>query len=463
MTTVRPVAFLFLFSLWVYGQSAPSLVSPNKKTLQSKVDTYIQPFVEIKGFSGVVLIARRGEVLVRKGYGMANYELGVPNTAQTRFHIASISKDFTAAAILLLEERGLISINDTLDKYIPDYPKGNLIRIQDLLIHTSGISNVNSFPEYDARSRFPLTINAVIDMFKNAALESTPGQKYSYSNSNYNLLAFIVEKVSGVKFGDYLKANIFDPLDMRQTGHDGNPATLIPNRASGYVPVGFGALENAPFLDWSIKTGNGSLYSTVDDLYKWDRALYTEKLFKRKTLERIFTEHVPGIGYGWFLSQRGNRKLASTNGRSPGFQSEMQRYPDEDVCLIVLSNNYSGAASFIVNSLAAILFDTPYPALSSKPQEKLNPVAISAFAGRYQGGSDFVVPGASLTVEAEIGYLSLTWSTSPGASWLVPMTDSRFYDRNFGATVRFVMDSNGQVSQLVYGMLGREYRAIRNH
>src|SRR5262249_40146291 len=151
------------------------------------------------------------------------------------------------------------------------------------------------------------------------------------------------------------------------------------------------------------------------------------------------------------------------NGRSPGFQSEMQRYADEDVCLIVLSNNYSGAASFIVNGLSAILFDIPYPALSSEPRQKLNAAAISPFVGRYEGGSDFVVPGASLAVEVENGYFSLTWSTSPGASWLVPMTESRFYDRNFGATVRFVKDSNGQVSQLVYGMLGREYRAVRNH
>src|SRR5215510_9878175 len=146
------VALTFVCVLCVYGQATSNLPA-NVTALQSKVDAYIRPFVEIKGFSGVVLIARRGEVLVRKGYGMANYELGVPNTVQTRFHVASISKDFTAAAVLLLEERGLISVNDTLDRYIPDYPKGNLIRIQDLLIHTSGIPNVNSFPEYDARSR----------------------------------------------------------------------------------------------------------------------------------------------------------------------------------------------------------------------------------------------------------------------------------------------------------------------
>src|SRR5262249_55535290 len=189
---------------------------------------------------------------------------------------------------------------------------------------------------------------------------------------------------------------------------------------------------------WRIKTGNGSLFSTVDDLYKWDRALYTEKLLKRTTLERIFTEHIPGVGYGWSISQRGTRKLVSSSGRSPGFQGEIQRYVGEGICLIVLSNNYSGAASFLINGLAAILFGTPYATLSAQPQQKPDPAAIRAFAGEYHGGSDFVVPGASLSVREQNGYLSLTWSTSPEPSWLVPMTESRFYDRNFGATVTFV-------------------------
>src|SRR5262249_15496514 len=150
--------------------------------------------------------------------------------------------------------------------------------------------------------------------FRSLPLEGQPGQRYSYSNSNYNLLAFIIEKVSGMSYGQFLKANIFDPLGMNDTAHDGNPAALLPNRASGFVPVGFGDLENAPFLDWSIKTGNGSLYSTVDDLYKWDRALYTEKLLKSATLERIFTEQIPGVGYGWSISQRASRKLISSSG-----------------------------------------------------------------------------------------------------------------------------------------------------
>src|SRR5262245_6311598 len=173
MRTAGAAVFTLLCLLQGYGQSI-SNSTPNPQAFQATVDGYIQPFVEIKGFSGVVLIARRGDILVRKAYGMANYELGAPNTPQTKFHIASISKDFTAAAIMLLDERGLLNVNDTLDKYIPDYPKGNLITIQHLLIHTSGIPNANSLPDYDAKSRLPLSLKAVIEMFKDLPLESQP-------------------------------------------------------------------------------------------------------------------------------------------------------------------------------------------------------------------------------------------------------------------------------------------------
>src|SRR5262245_16058949 len=254
-------------------------IAQNPSAIDAKVDAYIKPFVDIKGFNGSILIARQGKVLVSKGYGMANYEFDVPNTPQTKFHIASISKSITAAAILLLEERGLLSVNDALSKYIPDYPNGQAITIHHLLIHTSGIPNVNGFPDYDAKSKFPQTLDSVIQMFKNSPLLFKPGERYNYSNSEYNLLAFIIEKVSGRTFSDFLKVNIFDPLGMQDTAPDSGPGPIVRNLAAGYSPAGLDELENSSFLDWSIKTGNGSLYSTTEDLYKWDRALYTEKIF----------------------------------------------------------------------------------------------------------------------------------------------------------------------------------------
>ena len=173
-----------------------------------------------------------------------------------------------------------------------------------------------------------------------------PGEKYSYSNSNYNLLAYIIEKVTGKSYGEFLRETVFIPLGMLDTGHRADMAALLKNRASGYVPIDSNHVENAPYLDWSIKTGNGSLYSTVEDLYKWDRAFYSEKILKKSSLEKIFKDHLEGKGYGWFIRERIGRKVTSINGRSPGFSSYLERYIDDDACIIILSNNYAAAPVF---------------------------------------------------------------------------------------------------------------------
>ncbi|MGH9768635.1 MAG: serine hydrolase domain-containing protein, partial [Blastocatellia bacterium] len=280
---MKRAIYALLFSLLILaipgsGQTSSQTRTAKPTDLEAKVDAYVRPYVEIKGFSGAILIASKGQVLLRKGYGMANYELDAPNTPLTKFHLASVSKSFTAAAIMILEERGLLGVSDPLSKYIPDYPEGDKITIHHLLTHTSGIPNVNNFPDYNDKSKFPQTLASVIEMFKSKPFTMKPGERYSYSNSNYNVLAFIIEKVSGKSYGDFLKENIFDPLGMKDTGHDGKAGALIKGRASGYAPVGPSDLENASWIDWTIKTGNGSLYSTVEDLYKWDRALYTEKI-----------------------------------------------------------------------------------------------------------------------------------------------------------------------------------------
>ena len=410
------------------------------------------------GFSGVILIAKGEKVLLSKGYGMANYELGVPNTRQTKFHIASVSKPFTAAAVLLLQERGLLSVSDPLTKYIADYPNGDKITVHHLLTHTSGIPNVNNLPEYEAKSKFPQTTSSLVELFKGKPLIMQPGERYNYSNSNYNLLAYIIEKVSGRSYGDFLKENIFDPLGMKNTGHDGNAGALLKNRASGYSPVGLTGFENAPYLDWTSKTGNGSLYSTAEDLYKWDRALYTEKPLKKSTLERMFTPHVEGIGYGWFISKRFDRKAIRISGRSPGFNSELQRYVDEDVCVIVLGNNYAPTASTIADDVAAITLGEKYEIPAIVKPITLAPQMLDALVGRYEGGSDFFVPGVVLTLERKNGSLNLSWN-SGAATPLVPQSDTKFFSRLLWAAVTFVRDENGEVTHLLYSYGGKDYPA----
>ncbi|MFQ5721449.1 MAG: serine hydrolase domain-containing protein [Candidatus Aminicenantales bacterium] len=236
------ILFSFLLLLILIIMSGViSCVKKNDKKLsdfKAEVDAYIKPYLDLGGYSGTVLIAKNGEILFRKGYGMASYEFDVPNTAKTKFQIASLSKSFTSAAIMILQERGKLSVHDPLSKFIPDYPGGKKITIHHLLTHTSGIPNVNNFPEYSRDSRFPQTLDEIIKMFKDKPLMFEPGEKYSYSNSNYNLLAYIIEKVSGVSYGEFLRKNIFQTLEMNETGHHGEASAIIKNLASGYMPAG---------------------------------------------------------------------------------------------------------------------------------------------------------------------------------------------------------------------------------
>ena len=228
-------------------------ISPQDGGLRVRVDDYLAPYVKGNNFLGAVLIAKGDHVLVSSAYGESSYELHAANSPSTRFHIASVSKPFTAAAILILEQRGMLHVSDPVSRFLPDFPNGHKITLQNLLTHTSGIPNVNNLPEYQSASRFPQTPASLVELFKSKPLNFEPGTKYEYSNSNYNLLAFVIEQVSHKSYGEFLRESIFDPLGLKNTGHDGNASDVITNAATGYQPRGVADLERSPYIDWSAK------------------------------------------------------------------------------------------------------------------------------------------------------------------------------------------------------------------
>ena len=448
----EPISIFFLFFVLLISPVPGDLLAgktTNKDSFSEKVDAYIQPYLDAGGFSGTILAAKGGEILLNKGYGMANYEFNVPNSPGTKFQIASISKTFTAAAIMLLQERGKLDIHDTLEKFIPGYPGGNKITIHHLLTHTSGIPDVNMFPEYEQKSKFPQTLEQIISMFKDKPLIFKPGEKYGYSNSNYNLLAYIIEKVSGLDFGRFLQENIFKPLDMRDTRHHGDASAIIKNLAPGYAPYGATGLKRADFIDWSIKTGNGSLYSTTIDLYKWDRSLYTEKILKKSSLDEMFKNHINGTGYGWFIRKRFNRRVVQYNGRSPGYTSFLERYIDDDVCIIILSNNYSPVPHMIIRDLGAIIFGEEYKIPGRIKTAKIDPQVLATYTGCYQFDANFYRPQAVVNVVRKDGDLFFQWSETY-ISPLRPLSEIKFLDRLFWAYIIFQKDGAGEVSGFVW-------------
>ena len=315
---------------------------------------------------GSVLVARGKEVLLSKGYGMANLEHSISNTSHTLFRIASLTKQFTATAILKLQEENLLDVNDSLATYLPDYPKGQQITIHQLLNHTAGIPSFTGFEDFEAKKRMAWKLDELIAWFSDRPFDFTPGDRYSYSNSGYAVLTKVIEILSNLTYANYLHSNIFTPLGMTDSGYD-RACTILPNRAAGYTFTD-GEYQNADFIDMSIPLGAGGLYSTVEDLDKWSRSLYTDAVLNQASRDAMFDPmvEVPNeeneqiyYGYGWKIDTQHDRSRVFHEGIIDGFSTYFARYPKEQVTIVVLCNLFLSPVAKIVKALAAILFGEP--------------------------------------------------------------------------------------------------------
>jgi CubicO group peptidase (beta-lactamase class C family) len=311
---------------------APIAIPPE---VISDLDTQLAELAEQKLFTGSVLVGRQGDVLLSEGYWYADRAQQLPNTGTTRFRIGSITKQFTAMAILILESQEKLSVNDPVCNYVSDCPTAwGAITIEQVLIHTSGIPLEFPLPLGYAT---PLTPEELLTRCEDQPMDFQPGEKWSYSNCGYVVLGTIIEKVSGQSYEDFLQETIFTPLNMRDTGY----ARSYDGLAIGYqTPY---AETPMVHIDMSIYYAAGSLYSTVEDLYKWAQALSTERLVPRAALDRMFTPHAKIIddvayGYGWVLAKEGERPIIMHTGAVEGFTGILTIYPTEEIVVIVLTN-----------------------------------------------------------------------------------------------------------------------------
>lgn len=339
----------------------PPTASTETNAIATRIDRYIQG---LPGWSGTILVAQKGNVLISQGYGLANRENDVPNTSQTKFAIGSMTKAFTAMAIMMLQEKGQLTVQDPICKYISDCPAAwKPITLHQLLIHTSGIQNYSesNLPVINNMTTCQeLTLEEAMAILKTLPQDFAPGAQFHYSNSGYYLLGAVIEKVSGESYETFIRQNILQPLGMSETGYD-RLSTIMKNRASGYSIDQNGDIVNTPFWDVSQRYSAGGLYSTVGDLYKWDQALYTDQLVSKETLTTVFTSMVSvpdvgGYGYGWFISQQSGHNVIWHSGDFPGFHSQITRYPDDQVTIIVLTNVDNENPYQITNALADMLF-----------------------------------------------------------------------------------------------------------
>lgn len=326
------------------------------KTSSSRaVDAIAEKCVADGKTPGIAIgIMQDGKAVLEQGYGMANLEHKVPATSETVFRIASMTKQFTATGILLLAEENLLSTNDKLSRFFPEFPRSEEVTIRQLLTHTSGLQSYDAMPEYRSFRLQPHTISELMNWIKADPYVAEPGAQYFYSNSGYLLLAGIIEKVSGESFGDFLRGRVFDWLGLTSSQVVQDDATLIPNRAAGYAlrDGQFGQFLNAPSSAASNNSGGTSIVSTVGDLMRWHRALFGgvvlslpdfEEMTSPGTLkngEPIVTPlSESGYGYGLFLINfMGHKKIGHTGRSHMGFNSVVYTYPNERLTIAVLTN-----------------------------------------------------------------------------------------------------------------------------
>jgi CubicO group peptidase (beta-lactamase class C family) len=358
---LRTALLLVFLALSIAARPCASQSSPQK------IDTLMKQYNDVGQFNGSVLVAEHGNVILKKGYGLANMEWNIPNRPDTRFRLGSITKQFTSMLIMQLVQEGTLKLEGTITDYLPYYPKktGDKVTIHHLLTHTSGIPNYTSFPSFrNELARKTYSPEAFTKVFADSALEFEPGSKWSYSNSGYFILGAIIEKVTGKPYEQVLRENILVPLGMTGTGYD-HSETVLPKRAAGYEKRGRD-YDNAGFLDMSLPFSAGSMYSTVEDLFIWDQALYKTTLLSDENRARMFTPFLNDYAYGWAITQfpLGNTKeTVSTiqhGGSINGFNTLICRVPG-DKHLIVLLNNTGGAPlGSIAKSILGILYNKPY-------------------------------------------------------------------------------------------------------
>jgi CubicO group peptidase (beta-lactamase class C family) len=423
-----------------------SALAQEAAPVASKLDEYLSAAAK-QGFTGSALVARDGKALFSKGYGMANAEWDVPNTPQTKFRLGSITKQFTAASILLLQERGKLSVQDPICKYIAECPKSwEPITIHHLLTHTSGIpsyTDVKSPEEFRKLSLMSVTPADFVDSFKSKPLEFPVGEKMKYDNSGYFMLGYIIEKVSGQNYEAFLQENIFGPLKLADTGYDTHDR-ILKKRATGYSWKN-GARVNSDYLDMTVPYAAGSLYSTVEDLFAWNEALFSDKLLSAKSREAMMTVDKNNYAYGLAVNQQFNRKMVSHGGGINGFNTILARFPEEKVTIVVLRNADYGSPSpgKMGQDLAAIVFGEKYEIPRERVAIKIDPKILDAYVGQYELNPNFII-----TVTRE-GDSLMTQATGQPKFELFPESETKFFLKVVDAQVTFVKDDKGAVTRLI--------------
>jgi CubicO group peptidase (beta-lactamase class C family) len=413
-----------LLTLFLAASQARAL--PGRDALARSIDALVAPFADYKAFSGVVLVAKGDEVLAERASGMASFELAVPNRPDTRFRIASITKRFTLLVLLQLVAEKRLSMDDSLAKFAPSFPKGDRITISQLVHHRSGIRD----PER-LRRTIPSSVTAaeVVDLLAKEPLGSEPGETYSYTTANYAVLSFVIEKVTGLRFSEAVRRRVYGPAGMKDAG-DIETVSVVPRLASGYMPDPFserGVAVCGP-EDTSWKTGGGSGYATARDLHRFLRALFAGKLAPKgtKPVDVFPTRKVLG------------RDAFTSSGGFPGASAAAIYFPEDELTVVALSNSYAPLAGVVAERAAALAFGENPPASAPKP------ALPGALDPRLAGLFELEGFPHPFTIEMRYGRPLVVWNAARQSA-LLRTGENEFFMPLDWATVTFRFGEGGAV------------------
>ena len=433
-------------------------MAPDKFT--KGIDAYFSEKISAAGPGAAVLVVKEGKVILRKGYGMANLELGVPMKPDMVFRIGSITKQFTAAGILMLIEEGRISLDDEITKFIPDYPtRGNKITIHHLLNHTSGIKSYDDLETFHSNIKTDFQPYDFMEIFKNEPMDFKPGEQFKYSNSGYFLLGIVIEKVSGKTYEEFIKKRIFEPLGMKNSYYDSH-SRIIPNRAAGYQPTKNGFI-NADYFSMTWGYAGGALLSTIDDLWIWTRALYSGKVVSQKYFQLMTTPtkyaggKIQNYGYGFWLNPLFGEKAVYHNGGIFGFLTYVLYLPQKDIFVTVLTNALIVVdAPFMGQWTGALLCGKD---VKEKKAITLDTKILDEIVGVYE-----ISKGLCRTITREGTKLYSQKTNSRKLEVFASSETEVFYKDSF-SHFSIVRDKNGKVIKMVMHGQGLDEEAIKTN
>lgn len=428
-----------------------ALTAQPLQALPEKVDDYLLSAHRAYRFNGVALIAQGGRVILHKAYGLSNVNTQMRNDTSTRFPILSITKSFTAALVLKLQEQGKLSVENTLSQYVPDFPNANRITLRHLLTHTSGLFNYTELigEEDSAIVCHPISRQFFFEVIKDKPLSFTPGKQFSYNNTGYYLLGLVVEKVTGTPYEQAMRELIFKPLRMNHSGFD---FLHLPaeSKAFGYDTLTGASYSAYPHPDSTVLFAAGGIYSTTRDLFSWGRGVATHRLLSESTWKRAFKE-----GYGWQTGTYERKAYIRHSGGYPGFMAEFVYYPGEDLTLILLNNfgTYTDGLFPLIMDLSSLIFGKPYDLWRERKEVKLDQKALESYVGTYRLNKKYAID--IVVRQGRLYALGQASSQMPVLA-LHATSPEGFFVWTFNTYLTFKKDTSGKVTAFLLREHGKD-------